>query len=222
MRRRSCRRCLGDAHAGQRHHSARQNSSEFGATICMADMSGPFDHHLTHYLIRLCQEFQIPYQRDVFRFYRSDSAAAVEAGADPRTALATFGIDASHGWERDSLERARIFRTQLVTVYAGPTAVSARPGRHRPAHRLPDAAGVNRARLSIARKPHSGKSCPARRTSPRSAGGRCSASHVAVDPCDGLAVTQQHAAAAVTDTVGVTVTGDYRPVNRADAARSSR
>ncbi|MCW5585871.1 MAG: M20/M25/M40 family metallo-hydrolase, partial [Chromatiales bacterium] len=93
-----------------------QNSSEFGATICMADMSGPFDYHLTHYIIRLCQEFQIPYQRDVFRYYRSDSAAAVEAGADLRTALATFGIDASHGWERihwNALESL----TQLVTVY---------------------------------------------------------------------------------------------------------
>lgn len=93
-----------------------QNSSEFGVTICMADMSGPFDYHLTHYMIRLCQEFGIPYQRDVFRFYRSDSAAAVESGADLRTALATFGIDASHGWERihwNALESL----TRLVTVY---------------------------------------------------------------------------------------------------------
>ncbi len=93
-----------------------QNSSEFGVTICMADMSGPFDYHLTHYMIRLCQEFQIPYQRDVFRYYRSDSAAAVEAGADLRTALATFGVDASHGWERihwNALESL----TRLVTVY---------------------------------------------------------------------------------------------------------
>ena len=93
-----------------------QNSSEFGVTICMADMSGPFDYHLTHYMIRLCQEFQIPYQRDVFRYYRSDSAAAVEAGADLRTALATFGVDGSHGWERihwNALESL----TRLVTVY---------------------------------------------------------------------------------------------------------
>jgi len=93
-----------------------QNSSEFGVTLCMADMTGPFDYHLTHHLIQLCQEFGIPYQRDVFRYYRSDSAAAVEAGADLRTALATFGIDGSHGWERihwhalESLAR-------LVTVY---------------------------------------------------------------------------------------------------------
>ncbi len=93
-----------------------QNSSEFGVTVCMADMSGPFDYHLTHYLIQLCQEFGIRYQRDLFRYYRSDSAAAVEAGNDLRTALATFGIDASHGWERihwNSLQSL----AQLVTVY---------------------------------------------------------------------------------------------------------
>ena len=93
-----------------------QNSSEFGVTLCMADMSGPFDFHLTQYMIRLCQEFKIPYQRDVFRYYRSDSAAAVEAGADIRTALATFGIDGSHGWERihwNALESL----AKLVSVY---------------------------------------------------------------------------------------------------------
>ena len=93
-----------------------QNSSEFGVTMCMADMSGPFDYHLTRYLIQLCQEFKIPYQRDVFRYYRSDSASAVEAGADLRTALATFGVDGSHGWERihwNALESL----ARLVTVY---------------------------------------------------------------------------------------------------------
>ena len=93
-----------------------QNSREFGATICMADMSGPFDYHLTHRLLQLCQEFEIPHQRDIFRYYRCDSAAAVEAGNDLRTALATFGVDASHGYERihwnalDSL-------AQLVALY---------------------------------------------------------------------------------------------------------
>lgn len=77
-----------------------QNSRETGVTICMADMSGPFDYHLTHRVLELCREFEIPHQRDVFRYYRSDSAAAVEAGNDLRTALVTFGIDASHGYER--------------------------------------------------------------------------------------------------------------------------
>jgi peptidase M42 family hydrolase len=93
-----------------------QNSSEYGVTVCMADMSGPFDYHLTHRMLQICQEFEIPHQRDVFRYYRSDSAAAVEAGNDLRTALAAFGIDASHGWERihwDALESL----TQLVVLY---------------------------------------------------------------------------------------------------------
>ena len=93
-----------------------QNSSEFGVTICMADMSGPFDYHLTRYLIQLCQEFEIPYQRDIFRYYRSDSASAVEAGADLRTALATFGIDGSHGWERIHWHALESL-AKLVTVY---------------------------------------------------------------------------------------------------------
>lgn len=93
-----------------------QNSSEFGVTIAMADQSGPFDYHLTHRIIQLCQEFQIPHQRDVFRYYRSDSAAALEAGNDVRTALVTFGIDASHGYERihvDALESL----ARLVGIY---------------------------------------------------------------------------------------------------------
>jgi len=77
-----------------------QNSSEFGATIAMADMTGPFDYHLTQRMLQLCQEFEIPHQRDIFRYYRSDSAAAIEAGNDLRTALVCFGIDASHGYER--------------------------------------------------------------------------------------------------------------------------
>jgi peptidase M42 family hydrolase len=93
-----------------------QNSSEYGVTICMADMSGPFDYHLTHRMLQICQEFEIPHQRDVFRYYRSDSAAAVEAGNDLRTALAAFGVDASHGWERihwNALESL----VQLVGLY---------------------------------------------------------------------------------------------------------
>ncbi|EIC22992.1 osmoprotectant NAGGN system M42 family peptidase [Thiorhodovibrio frisius] len=93
-----------------------QNSSEFGVTICMADMGGPFDYHLTHRIIQICQEFYIPHQRDIFRYYRSDSAAALEAGNDVRTALVTFGIDASHGYERihqDALESL----AELVAIY---------------------------------------------------------------------------------------------------------
>lgn len=77
-----------------------QNSSEFGVTLCMADQCGPFDYHLTRKLAQLCADNAIACHKDVFRYYRSDSASAVEAGHDIRTALVTFGVDASHGYER--------------------------------------------------------------------------------------------------------------------------
>jgi putative aminopeptidase FrvX len=93
-----------------------QNSSEFGVTVAMADQTGPFDYHLTLKLVRLCREFDIRYQKDVFRFYRSDAAAAVVGGADVRTALITFGIDASHGYERIHMHALRSL-AELVTAY---------------------------------------------------------------------------------------------------------
>ncbi|WP_067732571.1 osmoprotectant NAGGN system M42 family peptidase [Novosphingobium naphthalenivorans] len=93
-----------------------QNSDEFGVTIAMADQTGPFDYHLTKKLAHLCRDEDIRYQKDVFRYYRSDSASAVEAGADVRTALITFGIDASHGYERIHLHALRSV-AELVTAY---------------------------------------------------------------------------------------------------------
>jgi peptidase M42 family hydrolase len=84
-----------------------QHSIEDGVTIPMADMHGPFDYHLTRKLCRLAEERGIRFARDVFRYYRSDAAAAIEAGAGTRAALVGFGLDGSHGWERthmDSLE----------------------------------------------------------------------------------------------------------------------
>ncbi len=94
-----------------------QNSSEFGVTICMADMSGPFDWHLTRKLAALCRDNDIRYQKDIFRHYRSDIASAIEAGADVRTALATFGVDASHGYERIHVHALRSL-AELLTCYA--------------------------------------------------------------------------------------------------------
>ncbi|HKK05815.1 MAG TPA: osmoprotectant NAGGN system M42 family peptidase [Gammaproteobacteria bacterium] len=93
-----------------------QNSSEFGATIAMADSSGPYDYHLTHRLLNLCKEFGIPHQRDVFKYYHSDSAAATAAGNDLRTALICFGIDGSHGWERIHIS-ALLALSELLTYY---------------------------------------------------------------------------------------------------------
>jgi peptidase M42 family hydrolase len=94
-----------------------QNSAEFGVTIGMADQVGPFDYHLTRKLIRLCEDHGIRHQRDVFRYYRSDSASALEGGADVRTGLITFGIDASHGYERIHMDALRSI-AELVVLYA--------------------------------------------------------------------------------------------------------
>ena len=94
-----------------------QNSREFGVTIGMADETGPFDYHLTQKLIRLCEAENIEFQRDVFRYYRSDSASAIESGEDVRTALITFGIDASHGYERIHAHALHSI-ARLVIAYA--------------------------------------------------------------------------------------------------------
>ena len=94
-----------------------QNSAEFGVTMCMADMHGPFDFHLTRKLVELCRANDIRVQKDVFHHYRSDSASAIEAGADVRTALVTFGVDASHGYERIHMHALRSL-SELLTAYA--------------------------------------------------------------------------------------------------------
>ncbi|MFE1601110.1 osmoprotectant NAGGN system M42 family peptidase [Methylobacterium sp. ID0610] len=84
-----------------------QASRESGVTISMADSAGPFDFHLTRRLIELCETNDIRYERDAFRFYRSDSASALEAGNDLRTALICFGVDSSHGYERTHVNALR-------------------------------------------------------------------------------------------------------------------
>ncbi|MCB1263454.1 MAG: osmoprotectant NAGGN system M42 family peptidase [Mycobacterium sp.] len=84
-----------------------QHSLEDGVTVPMSDLHGPYDYHLTRKLCRLAEQRGIRFARDVFRYYRSDAAAAIEAGASTRAALVGFGVDGSHGWERthlDSLE----------------------------------------------------------------------------------------------------------------------
>ncbi|WP_114954368.1 osmoprotectant NAGGN system M42 family peptidase [Sphingosinicella terrae] len=100
-----------------------QNSREFGVTIGMADQVGPFDYHLTRKLIRLCEEHDIAHQRDVFRYYRSDSASALEGGADVRTALITFGIDASHSYERIHIHSLKSIAELVVAYAASPVEI---------------------------------------------------------------------------------------------------
>jgi peptidase M42 family hydrolase len=93
-----------------------QNSAEYNVTFAMMDSSGPHDYHLTRWLIDLARQYRIDHDRDVFKHYRSDAAAAVESGNDLRTALVCFGVDGSHGYERTHL-RSLTCLTRLLMVY---------------------------------------------------------------------------------------------------------
>ncbi len=94
-----------------------QNSTEYGATIGMMDQTGPFDYHLSRKLTSLCETYRIPHCTDLFRYYRSDSASAIEAGNDTRTALVGFGLDGSHGNERTHMASLEAVG-QLIGLYA--------------------------------------------------------------------------------------------------------
>jgi peptidase M42 family hydrolase len=93
-----------------------QNTSEYGVTIAMQDSSGPFDFYLSRRLAGLCETFGINHSRDVFRFYRSDAAAALEAGNDIRTALVCFALDSSHGYERTH-QKSVLAVARLLSLY---------------------------------------------------------------------------------------------------------
>ncbi|MCF8070120.1 MAG: osmoprotectant NAGGN system M42 family peptidase [Desulfobacterales bacterium] len=93
-----------------------QNATEYGVTIGMMDQTGPYDYHLNRKLIELCHQYEIVVVRDVFKHYRSDSASAIEAGNDSRTALACFGVDGSHGFERTHLSSLTSI-AKLVSLY---------------------------------------------------------------------------------------------------------
>jgi putative aminopeptidase FrvX len=82
----------------------------------MGDGVGPFDYHLTRKLTALATEHGVDAVRDVFDHYRSDVAAALEAGAHARVALLGFGVDATHGHERTHLDGLEHL-AQLVTLY---------------------------------------------------------------------------------------------------------
>jgi peptidase M42 family hydrolase len=97
-----------------------QNTCEMGVTVAMQDSSGPFDWHLSRKLLKICRDHKIEHSRDVFRYYRSDAASAVEAGNDIRTALVCFGLDASHGYERVHLDSLTAMATLLGRYILSP------------------------------------------------------------------------------------------------------
>ncbi|MCA1784120.1 MAG: osmoprotectant NAGGN system M42 family peptidase [Intrasporangiaceae bacterium] len=93
-----------------------QCTTETGVTIAMQDLHGPFDYHLTRRLCALAEEHGIESHRDIFRYYRSDVAAALEGGAETRAALIGFGVDATHGYERTHLDSI-VATARLIALY---------------------------------------------------------------------------------------------------------
>jgi peptidase M42 family hydrolase len=107
-----------------------QGAKEYGVTIPLMDSAGPHDYHLTRRLLKICNDFGIPTNRDVFRFYHSDASAAVSAGHDVRTALLCFGADGSHGYERTHTS-VLVQLAELLALYmqSGPTMTEDRQRR---------------------------------------------------------------------------------------------
>jgi peptidase M42 family hydrolase len=97
-----------------------QYTAEYGVTVAMQDSSGPFDWHLTRSLIALCEEHDIDHARDVFKYYRSDAASAIESGSDIRAALLCFALDASHGYERTHVDSLTALARLLVLYMQSP------------------------------------------------------------------------------------------------------
>ena len=96
--------------------SPEHTSTETGVTVVMQDLHGPFDYHLSRKLLGLAREHGIEHHRDIFQFYRSDVASALEAGAETRAALLGFGVDATHGFERTHMDSLRQ-TAELVALY---------------------------------------------------------------------------------------------------------
>lgn len=81
-------------------------------TLASADASGPYDYHLTAHLYDLAAEKRIPLQQKYLKAFHSDTAAALIAGHDVRTAVLAYAGDASHSVERTHIESL----TNLVRI----------------------------------------------------------------------------------------------------------
>ncbi|MBI4678766.1 MAG: M42 family metallopeptidase [Elusimicrobia bacterium] len=77
---------------------------ETAVSICAKDSSGPQDYELRCRLAGLAKKKRIPFVVDVFPYYSSDAAMALQAGLDLRPGIIGPGVSASHGVERTHLK----------------------------------------------------------------------------------------------------------------------
>lgn len=93
-----------------------QTSDEFHASICVKDSGGPYHHALSTRLRKLADQYEIPYQVDIYPYYGSDGEAYWRAGGDVQVALIGPGVDASHNYERTHME-ALTATTDWILAY---------------------------------------------------------------------------------------------------------
>ncbi|MDO6693648.1 osmoprotectant NAGGN system M42 family peptidase [Aliiglaciecola sp. 3_MG-2023] len=93
-----------------------QNSSEHRVNIGIKDTSGVYHPSLSKKLTRLCEQHKIPFRKDVYKFYRSDTHSAIIAGNDLQHGLITFGTESTHGYERTHMD-SLLSVTRLLAAY---------------------------------------------------------------------------------------------------------
>ncbi len=91
-----------------------QNASNKGVTITIKDSGSPYDPILNKSLIETCKTNNIPYTKDVFKFYGSDTKTVILAGHDCRTALVCFACESSHSWERTHIDSLMALTNMLI------------------------------------------------------------------------------------------------------------
>jgi peptidase M42 family hydrolase len=87
-------------------------------TLASGDASGPYDFHLTAHLRAIAERENLPLQQKYLKAFHSDTAAALVAGHDVRTAVIAYAGDASHCVERthlDSLVNVGLLLTAFST-----------------------------------------------------------------------------------------------------------
>lgn len=93
-----------------------QSSDEFHATLCVKDSGGPYHHGLSQRMRSLADQYDIPYQVDIYPYYGSDGEAYWRAGGDVAVALIGPGVDASHSYERTHMD-ALVATARWIVAY---------------------------------------------------------------------------------------------------------
>jgi putative aminopeptidase FrvX len=93
-----------------------QTSTEYVASLCVKDSRGPYDYALSNRLRRLANQYEIPYEVDIYPYYGSDGEAFLFAGGDAAVCLIGPGVDASHSYERTHSD-ALLATTKWLVAY---------------------------------------------------------------------------------------------------------